>query len=153
MVDSLTHNLPNGLLVCCAECEKYSVPYDSEPCKTCIANREQSFDRETPLTCFFSSKTPDEHKKLEGFVKEYSEIIQEMYHDSITLKIPMDRLPLLWEYRDILRKYCGENCPVDIFKEADKWGISREIIMFQLKNNIRLLTGKASYKANNKEEK
>lgn len=67
---SVMHSLPNGLLVICDECKMYHVPYDREPCKTCLANQKRSLDQDVPLRCFFESKSPEEYDKLAIFIDE-----------------------------------------------------------------------------------
>ena len=142
---SIMHSLPNGLLVICDECKMYHVPYDSEPCKTCLANQKCSLDKDVPLRCFFENKNPEEYNKLAIFIDEHKETIRELYRDSIALGVPMSKLASLWQYRDVLRKYCGDVPPIDIFKEASVAGVPMENFQFQLRRNIRLLTGRAPY--------
>lgn len=142
---TVSHSLPNGLLVVCSECKMYHVPYDSEPCKTCLANQKRSLYRDVPLRCFFESNSPDEYNKLATFTGEHKEVIRELYRDSIALNIPMSKLASLWQHRDVLRKYCGAEPPIDIFKEASDAGVSMESFKFQLRRNTRLLTGRAPY--------
>ena len=142
---SVPHFLPNGLLVTCAECKMYSLPYDCEPCKTCLANQRASLERDVPLQCFFDSKTPEHHEKLGAFLEEHKDYIRELYQDSIALGIPMHKLASIWKKRAILLKYCGDTPPVDIFKEAKKAGLKMDSFEFQMHRNTRLLTGKAPY--------
>ena len=142
---SIEHALSNGLLVTCSECKLYSVPYDCEPCKTCLENQRRSLDQDIPLQCFFESKTPEEHEKMAKFLDEHKDIIRELYRDSIVLDIPMSKLASIWKYRDVLRKYCGDKPPIDIFKEAKKQNIPIANFEFQIHRNIRLLTGKAPH--------
>lgn len=137
---SLRHYLKDGIVVICAECKMHELPGDQEPCKTCLANHRASYFGDNK-PCFFEPKNQEEYTVLGAFLEKHKAYIHQLYEDSQAIGVPIDKLAALWEHRDILLRYCGDEPPMDIFKEAEISGVAMDNFKFQIRHNHHLLRG------------